>query len=332
MPARASPQHGDIPVASAPVPDDRYPRRTVEFPGGVTGLPDITYSIVPGHRPMTLDLYLPFADAGRRGAVHPLVVYVHGGAWMGGHSRQAGAMADFPAFLASLARRGYVVASVNYRLSGEAIFPAAVHDVKTAIRWLRSQGSRYGIDTGRALVWGSSAGGQLAALVATSCGDPSLIPPDLPADLEDQSDCVSGAVTWYGFFDFESPQGPAAGGQSAETPGPEARYLGCDPPACGRDRLSTASPVDHVDSGDPPMLLIHGTSDRIIPYQQSERMAEALRRAGVSERLVLIPGAGHSFIGPTAAATREATYRAIDDTLTFIDEILGSGDISTPAD
>ena len=172
----------------------------------------------------------------------------------------------------------------------------------------------------------------MAALVATSCGDPSLIPPGLPAELEVQSDCVSGVVTWYGFFDFENRHGPAAGGQSADTPSPEARFLGCDPPACGRARVSAASPVDHVDSGDPPLLLIHGTSDRIIPYQQSERMAEALRRAGVSERLVLIPGAGHSFIGPTAAATRDATYRAIDDTLTFIDEVLGSGVRSTPAD
>jgi len=204
--------------------------------------------------------------------------------------------------------------------------------VKTAIRWLRSHASSYAIDPGRALVWGSSAGGQLAALVATSCGDPSLNPPDLPADLEDQSDCVSGAVTWYGFFDFETQHAPAAGGQSVDTPGPEARYLGCDPPECGRARLAAASPVDHVDSGDPPMLLIHGTGDRIIPYEQSERMAEALRRAGVSHRLVLIPGVGHSFIGPTAGATREATYRAIDETLTFIDEILGSGDRSTPAD
>ena len=332
MPAKASPPHTDIMVAAAPVPDDRFPRRPVDFPGGVTGLPDLVYAVVPGFRPMTLDLYLPPADTRRPEAGHPLVVYVHGGAWMSGHARQAGAMADFPGFLASLARRGYAVASVNYRLSGEATFPAALHDVKTAIRWLRSQASSHAIDPRRALVWGSSAGGQLAALVATSCGDPSLDPPGLPADLEGESDCVLGAVTWYGIFDLDSLSGPGAAGRSPGHPSPEARYLGCDPTACDRARLAVASPIDHVDRGDPPMLLIHGMRDRIVPYRQSERMAGALRRAGVSARLVLIPDADHSFIGPTAAATRDATYRAIDDTLAFIDEVLGRGNGAARAD
>ena len=139
-------------------------------------------------------------------------------------------------------------------------------------------------------------------------------------------------MTWYGIFDFENPGGPDADNQPPDNSSPEARYLGCDPSACGRARIMAASPVDHVDADDPPMLLIHGIRDRIVPYRQSVLMAEALRRAGVSERLVLIPDVDHSFIGPTAAATRETTYQAIDATLAFFDEILGRGDESTRAD
>src|SRR5205823_4090791 len=119
----------------------------------------------------------------------------------------------------SLAARGYVVASVEYRLSSEARFPAAVQDLKAAIRWLRSQASTYGIDRNRGLVWGASAGGQLAALAATSCGVAALEPPvaapptaeprgaagsrTAATPMPTESDCVQGAVTWYGIFDFD---------------------------------------------------------------------------------------------------------------------------------
>jgi acetyl esterase/lipase len=185
-----------VAVSAQVVLGDSYPPRHIEFAGGVTGFPDLVYQTLPGFRPLHLGLYRP--EPGSDKTLHPFVVYVHGGGWSSGHTRQAGAFTSWPDVLAALAARGYVVASVEYRLSGEAPFPAAEQDVKAAIRWLRSQASTYQIDRTRGLIWGASAGGQLAALAATSCGVAALEPVGAPAE----SDCVQGAVSWYGVFDF----------------------------------------------------------------------------------------------------------------------------------
>ena len=161
-----------VATAAHPVLEDRYPERRTAFAGGVVGFADLTYSVLPGFRPLRLDLYQPPGAPGS----HPLVVFIHGGGWMSGHTRHSGAFEDWPGVLASLAAKGYVVASLEYRLSGEAPFPAAIQDVKAAIRWLRARAPQYGIDRQRAIVWGGSAGGQLAALAATSCGAAALRP------------------------------------------------------------------------------------------------------------------------------------------------------------
>jgi dipeptidyl aminopeptidase/acylaminoacyl peptidase len=134
---------------------------------------------------------------------------------------------------------------------------------------------------------------------------------------------VSGAVTWYGIFDFRTLARPDDGRPPAGPGSPESHYLGCAIPTCDRARLAAASPVDHIDAADPPMLLIHGLGDRVVPSGQSAEMAAALGRAGVAARLVLIPDVDHSFIGATPAATRAATYRALDETIAFIDELVG---------
>ena len=151
-----------------------------------------------GFRPLTLDLYLPASQV-RGGA--PVIIYVHGGGWTSGHTRHSGAFENWPGVLASLAGRGYVVASLNYRLSGEAPSPAAAQDVKSAVRWLRGNATRFGVDKRRIGISGGSAGGQLAALAGTSCGVAALEPPvaDEKAPLE--SDCVQAVVAWYGVFD-----------------------------------------------------------------------------------------------------------------------------------
>ena len=200
MPRRHSLQ---IPTAKEAVLEERYPQPEVKFAGGVVSLPDLTYSIIPGYRQLKLDLYLP---PGKRTGARPLVVYVAGGGWTADRPRNAGAIEDFPGMFVSLAKKGYVVASIRYRLSGEAKFPAAEHDTKTALRWLRANAAKYGIDKNRSVIWGSSAGGQLAGLAAVSCGDPKLAPVQAPGagatKVPDESDCVNGAVIWYGIFDF----------------------------------------------------------------------------------------------------------------------------------
>ena len=201
---------GQVPVAADVVTEDRFPVHKATFPGGVTGLADVVFARPNGFRPVKLDLYLPPA-----GAPKPFVVYVHGGGWSGGSPRNSAAFEGWPGVLASLAARGYVVASLDYRLSGEAPFPAAEQDVKAAIRWLRANAAKYGIDPQRGLIWGASAGGHLAALAATSCGVAALEPEvgrggrgRAPAPAESQpSDCVQAWVTWYGIFGHAAASG-----------------------------------------------------------------------------------------------------------------------------
>src|SRR5688572_309228 len=156
---------GPVPATEAQaVVADRYPASRVQFPAGVIGMPDVVYNTIPGYRPLRLDLYLP-ADAPNAAlARHPLTLFVHGGGWESGHTRHASAFANWPLVLASIAARGFVVASVEYRLSGEAKFPAAVVDVQSALHWLRAHDARYRIDRDRVALWGPSAGAQIAAL------------------------------------------------------------------------------------------------------------------------------------------------------------------------
>jgi acetyl esterase/lipase len=165
--ASAAASSTDLAIPTAPdAGEDGYPAYSVTFANGVVGIPAITYSQPSHYRPITLDIYMPK----RRGTKRPLVVYVHGGAWVAGTPRGKTVLGGWPEILAALSARGYVVAAVSYRLDGEAHFPAAIQDVKTAIRFLRKNSDRFGIDPGRAAIWGPSAGGQLAALAAVSCG------------------------------------------------------------------------------------------------------------------------------------------------------------------
>ena len=308
-------------MATTPILGDPYPLREVAFAGGVVGRPDVVYATPPGFRPLRLDLYLP----GKGGAERPLVVYIHGGGWQSGHTRHSGAFADWPSVLASLARKGYVVASIEYRLSGEARFPAAVADVKTSLRWLRSQARELRVDRTRAVLWGGSAGGHLAALAAASCDVAALAPPFADAasadaaSLQRESDCVQGLVVWYGVFDFAATANRDA---QAGADAPPAKFLGCSPQACP-DVATLASPVAHLDARDPPTLLIHGEHDRVVPVDQSRAFQRALQAKGVRSRLIVLPEVDHSFIGKSAASTRAASLEALAATFEFIDAAIG---------
>jgi acetyl esterase/lipase len=296
-----------FPVAESPALDDHFPVQAVSFPGVVRAYRDVTYQQLPGFTPQIVDIYVPAS----RGP-HPLVLYIHGGGWIAGHTRHSGALANFPRVLAALAAEGFTVASLEYRLSGEARFPAQLQDAKAALRFLGAHSAQYKIDSSRVGIWGGSAGGHLTALTALTCHDTALDP------LAANDICASAAVTWYGVFDFEA----LVASHGNQTDDAATRLLGCTGP-CTPAQYGLASPVTYIDAQDPPFLLIHGTEDKTVPVDQS-RLAEArLRAAGVPVEAIYIDGVDHSFIGATPAQTRAATLRAVNATFDFLHSRLG---------
>lgn len=314
---------------------DIFSSVTVPFADGVTGLPDTVYKTLPGYRPLKLDLFLP-AGAGKDGKTYPVIVYIHGGGWMGGGPRRSAAYQDWPKVLAAIAAKGYVVASVGYRFSGEAPFPAAVKDVKSAIRWLRANGGRYGVDADRFAAWGQSAGGHLAALVGTSCGDPAFADdapagPTRPATVETVptgaeaagpiSDCVQAVASWYGIYDLATM--PSYLSKDAPPTEPLRLFLGCAAAGCDAERTRMASPIAHVHPKAPPFLLLHGREDSVVPVAQQDRFAAALAAAKVSVKTRVFDGANHSWIAEKPERTAEVSRQALADTVDFFAANIG---------
>ena len=141
-----------FPVSATPALDDHLPNPPIAMPGGVKVWRDVVYQTNDGYRPQIVDIYVPATKG-----PHPLVLYIHGGGWRGGHTRHSGALADFPKALAALAAEGFTVASLEYRLSSEAQFPAQLQDANAALRFLRGNAANYRIDARRVGVWGGSA-------------------------------------------------------------------------------------------------------------------------------------------------------------------------------
>jgi acetyl esterase/lipase len=299
----------DFEVADQLVPRDPLPERKILWGDGSTVMTDVVYSTIPGYRPLHLDLYRASADATPR----PLVVFVHGGGWWAANQRAASAFLDFPAVLANLARRGYVVASIEYRLSGEAPFPAQLIDLQEAVRFLRANAARFGIDPAKVVLWGVSAGAQLAALDAVICATPSV--GDSGKAPGGESNCVQGFVGWFGPYDLDAHVREGTGDTSVRA------LLRCGTDACTPAALAEASPIRFIDDKDPPVLLIHGADDSQVLPAQSEVFAERLRTAGVPVDLLLIADVGHGFIGATPAATRDASRQALSATFDFFDRL-----------
>ncbi len=238
---------------------------------------DLVYAEVDG-RELHLDLHLP-----AKAKDAPLVVYIHGGGWRGGSRKQA------PWFLGPLAEAGYAVASVEYRFSETAPFPAQIHDCKGAVRWLRAHAGRYGYDASRVAAIGCSAGGHLALLLGLTDGDKRL-EGTVGGNL-DRSSGVAAVVDFYGPTDFvlrskDQPQ------QTDKKGGKVFQLLG-GPVQENLDRARLASPAWHVSPGDAPILAFHGTADRTVLINQSERLRDACTQAGVPIALHRVDGAGH---------------------------------------
>lgn len=301
-----------FPVSDAPELGDPYPERINHFANGVVGFADVVYSRIPGYRPLVLDIYQPKHD----GTSKPLVLYIHGGGWFTGHTRHLGALTNLPALLADLASEGFVVASLEYRLSGETPFPAALQDAQSALRFLKTNAAKYRVDPTRSGIWGASAGGHLAALTALTCSDPSFNPAPIPGGLK----CVQAAVTWYGIFDFSPIVTTAV--KDTSSPKPVFKFLGCRAEDCTSEIIDEASPISHVSAKAPPFLLLHGEADAVVAVEQSRNFEARLMAAGVPVDSVYFEAVGHSWIGATSDDTRAATVRAANATFEFFRAIL----------
>ncbi len=238
-------------------------------------VPDIVYAHVGG-RDLALDLHLP------AGVRHPpLVVYAHGGAW------RFGDKSEYPKFLVAA---GYAVASVDFRSSTDARFPADVHDIKAAIRFLRAKAPEYGYRTDRIAMAGASSGAHLAALVGTTGGVAQLEGNE--GDYPHESSAVQAVVSWYGASNLMTilDQSTPFGHTVRE---PALRMLLGGLPSEVPELAKLASPIAHVDAQDPPAILLHGDQDPQMPVNQTLELQAAYRRAGVKVELVIVDGAKH---------------------------------------
>lgn len=244
---------------------------------------DIVYA-KPGERSLMINLHMP------QGIERPpLILFIHGGGWKGGNRKNCK--------IAWVAAHGYAIASIDYRLSQEAIFPAQIHDCKGALRWLRAHQEEYQYDASRIVVAGTSAGGHLAALMATSGGVKEL--EGDTAGHRDQSARVQGALDYYGPTDFimRSTNQPA---KTEDPKGSVYKLLG-GPVKENQELARLASPVTHITDDDPPLLILHGKKDTTVYLPQSERIKQIYDERGLNAQLLIEPKKWHGWNEPSSA-------------------------------
>ena len=260
-----------------------------------------------------LDIYLP--DTGN--GPFPVILLVHGGAFMGCDKADLHVVPALEGL-----KRGYAVVSINYRMSGEAKFPALVQDTKAAVRWIRAYAQKYTLDGQRIAAWGSSAGGYLVTMVGISSGIEGL--EDLTLGNPDQPCNVQTVVAWYGPTNFLKMDEQLAmsgllapvGMRHNEVDSPESLLMGqliTEIP----EKVRAANPETYIQPGMPPFLIQHGTKDAIVPFQQSVELAEKLRKTSGENcvTLELLEGAEH-------ADVRFETPENVSRVLDFLDEHL----------
>jgi len=290
--------------------------QSISFPGDVIVQRDLVYASVEGFRPLTLDLYQPSSKT--EAPPRPVLLYVHGGGWVSGDARHLKGFDDFPSTLAALAAKSYVVAAVNYRLAGEAHFPAPVQDVKSALRWLRGRATDFNIDTTRMMAWGVEAGGQIAAMVGTSCGVATLEPAaDANSKVQLASDCVQGVIDWAGPSDFASWDADAGRNGEAAAATHLGTYLGCEPADCAPGVVRGASPLTYVGAQTPPFFIQQGSADIYVAPAQSHKLYDALRAQRVPADIRIYADVGRDFAkdGTTDPTTRTQALADMQDFL-----------------
>jgi len=272
----------------------RFVRSQPLLPTDITKTADILYGD-PTVTAERLDIYQPKQTTGNL----PLVVWIHGGGW------EAGNKSDCPGML--FAEHGFVVASVEYRFSKAAVFPAQIYDCKAAVRYLRAHAADYHIDPTRIGVWGGSAGGHLVALLGTSIGNTAL--EGTVGDNVKTSSAVEAVCDWYGPSDFISfvDQIPTDKIDFYNNHSSVTHLFGGDV-SLHKDLAKEASPVTYVTRTAPPFLIMHGTADNVVPIAQSQELYDDLIHAGATATFIPLPGAGHGFGDPASIVKAYAFF------------------------
>ncbi|HWU57809.1 MAG TPA: alpha/beta hydrolase [Microbacteriaceae bacterium] len=264
---------------------------------------DLTYAHADGVD-LCLDLYRPTDAAFER---MPLVVYLHGGGWSTGSKSD-----DANERVAALAAHGVVVAAVDYRLAPTAVFPAQLHDVKGALRWLRAHAETLRIDSERIGIWGASAGAYLASLAALSPGD-AVLEGDVGGNVE-QSSAVQAVVHWFGQTDLAASAHRTPIEAKLLPFAFEAGLLGTTDATQLALRAAGLSLPARTTASAPPFFIVHGDRDRIVPAAEGFALHQALSRAGAVSRFELLAGAGHedeAFDSAAHLAVTAAWLRAV---------------------
>lgn len=277
------------PAAAAPAPAQGSVMPRGGGPGGASTFASVDPSFTDlayadQSEAQKLDLYLPSTGDGP----FPVVVMVHGGGFMFGDKADGAGLTGVDQLLEA----GYAVASINYRLSGEAIWPAQINDAKAAVRFLRANAAQYNLDPEHVGAWGASAGGNLVAMLGATCDVADLEGAELGN--ADQSSCVQAVVDWFGPIDFLAMDAQFAGTACPAThdaaDSPESMLVGA-PIQTVPEIVATTNPMNYVDAADAPFLIQHGSADCNIPPVQGKNLADAL---GVDKATyTLIDGAGH---------------------------------------
>ena len=278
-------------------------RNTVNIPEGVTVHRDLIYGRV-GERELPLDLYLPLDTS----SPVPVVIWVHGGGWRGGSKGNGGRALN-------MTTRGFAVVDVEYRLSGEALFPAQIEDCKTAVRWVRVNAKKYNLDSDRIGAWGSSAGGHLVAMMGLT-HDENVFETD---DHSQYSSQVQAICNWFGPTDFLRMNDFEGRIDHDAADSPESRLIG-GPIQENKEKVAAANPITYVSKNDPPMLIIHGEKDLSVPYNQSELLYAAMKKAGLDVALYKVVNADHGFRN----ATQDSAASLFEMSAQFLEKHLKS--------
>jgi len=256
------------------------------IPDGIRLTRNLEYARPDGH-PLKLDIYLPEKPVGKL----PVIVWIHGGSW------KSGSKGFCP--IAFMAQKGLAIVSLDYRLSTMAAYPAQIQDCKGALRWLRAHSAEFQLDPDRIGIFGASAGGHLAALLATT-GDVKELEGGVGGNLEFSSR-VEAVCAFYPPTDLNKLVTNPVWRRSPISD--VGRLLG-GPLEENLDKAATANPINHITAKTAPIFLLHGDQDTLVPISQSKILYEALQKAGVESEFAIVKGKGHGIIAPPDVAPR----------------------------